>query len=49
MKFKKNTQIWVFFFSHRFTLLGEMDIDGIPYEELSPPDRSEITVVTGTP
>lgn len=39
MKFKKNTQIWVFFFSHRFTLLGEMDIDGIPYEELSPPDQ----------
>ncbi|XP_022409869.2 neuroblastoma-amplified sequence isoform X1 [Delphinapterus leucas] len=23
----------------RFTLLGEMDIDGIPYEELSPPDE----------
>ncbi|XP_024603011.1 neuroblastoma-amplified sequence isoform X2 [Neophocaena asiaeorientalis asiaeorientalis] len=23
----------------RFTLLGEMDIDGIPYEELSPPDQ----------
>ena len=28
-----------FFFSCRFTLPGEVDIDSIPYEELSPPDE----------
>ena len=28
-----------FFFCHRFILPGEMDIDSISYEELSPPEE----------
>lgn len=28
-----------FFFFHRFTLPGEVDIDSISYEELSPPEE----------
>lgn len=41
--YKENTLqgnlTFFFFFLHRFTLPGEVDIDSISYEELSPPEE----------
>lgn len=40
--YKENTlqrNLSFLFFPHRFTLPGEMDIDNISYEELSPPEE----------
>lgn len=39
MKFLKMMKIYLFFYTCRFTLPGEVDIDNISYEELSPPDE----------